>query len=170
MRLLTNRRAFLAGLTAGAALASNAVALEAISGRPILTLSGNIGAHNAADAAQFDMAAFENMGMTSIRTNTPWTDGAATFEGVLLSDVLRSVEAEGGTLRLVALNDYSVEMPIDVVARFNPLLAVKRDGKVLSRRSKGPVFLIFDFDAIGSLQDIKLESLAVWQLKEVIVR
>src|SRR4051794_26321810 len=75
-------------------------------GKPILTMTGNIGVTNENGTAVFDRQMIESLGQASFSTATPWYDGPHKFEGVPLTKLLNTVGAAGDRLVVTALNDY----------------------------------------------------------------
>ncbi|WP_083686188.1 molybdopterin-dependent oxidoreductase [Rhodoferax koreense] len=142
-------------------------AAEAEPGGPvILSVSGKI---RGAGPVDFDARALEALGTREIRTRTQWLTAPADWSGVPLDKVLASVGAAGDSLRLRALNDYSVTVPMADVVRFGPILASRLNGKGLSVRDRGPLILIYPFDHFPELNAQVYHDRAVWQLREIVV-
>lgn len=163
------RRACLA-LACSPLLATRASALEAPSGPVVLSLSGAIRQPNAGAEAHFDMAMLERMAQQSFVTRTPWYGQPRQFTGPLVRDVLRAAGAQGQVLRLRALNDYRVDMPMDDVQRFDVIAARLLDGAPMPVRDKGPLFVIYPFDSLPELRNSVYYSRAAWQLRAIDVR
>lgn len=156
-----------AGLAAAPAVAGD---LPKPQGKVVLTVTGKIGTQNSTEGAQFDLAMLENLPGRVSSVNTPWYDSRKTFEGPLGSAVLDAVGATGTTLRVVALNDYAAEIPAEDFRKHAVILATKLDGKPMSVREKGPIFVIYPFDADPSLFNEKYFNRSVWQVKSIEVR
>lgn len=156
-----------AGLAAAPAVAGD---LPKPQGKVVLTVTGKIGTQNSAEGAQFDLAMLESLPGRVSSVNTPWYDSRKTFEGPLGSAVLDAVGATGTTLRVVALNDYAAEIPAEDFRKHAVILATKLDGKPMSVREKGPIFVIYPFDADPSLFNEKYFNRSVWQVKSIEVR
>jgi hypothetical protein len=144
-----------------------ALALAQPKGDPILEITGQIGVTNRAGAAVFDREMLEATSMEKIVTTTPWHKGAVTFEGPSIAKLLRSVEANGSSVRVVALNDYSVTIPMDDFARHGVILAMKQDGKYMSIRDKGPLFVIYPYDSDAELKQQMYYARSAWQVKRI---
>ena len=140
------------------------------SSKTILTVSGNIHPTDQSQSVQFDRAALEALGTVSIETNTPWFKGAVKFEGVSLDKLMQSVGAKGERVVVVALNDYSSEIPMEDFAKYNVILALKRDGEYMPVRDKGPLFIVYPYDASPELKSQKFYSRSVWQVAKLIVK
>lgn len=146
---------------------SAAAELPSPDGPVVLTVSGDIANTNGDGVAKFDMATLEAMGGRSATMETPWTATATQFSGPLLRNVLNAVGAKGATIRLVALNDYASDIPIGDATDLETMLATRLNGKPMSVRDKGPLFLIYPFDLSASLYNEKYFSRSVWQIKEI---
>ena len=140
-----------------------AAELAAPTGPVVLTVSGAIGVRNSGDTAVFDIAALEALPKTEIRTSTPWT-GVSTFEGVSLADLLAAVGATGATIKATALNDYTVEIPA-ADATLGAIIAYRVDGKQLSVRDKGPLWIVYPFDENPALKTETNFARCIWQLQ-----
>ena len=137
---------------------------EAPQGAVILTVSGNIGVKNSADAALFDAALLDGLPQHSFIATTPWLKNPATFTGPLLKDVLQALKARGTNLRALALNDYKIDIPLDDAFKFDVILTRKVDGHVLTVREKGPIFMMYPFERFPQLKTDAYYSRCVWQL------
>jgi hypothetical protein len=147
-----------------------AAGLETPAEKPILTITGKIGASNKDGAAQFDRAMLESIGMVSFETTTPWFNGLVKFEGVPMDKLMQKVEASGQRVIVVALNDYSSELPIEDFAKYGVLLALKRNGQYMPVSDKGPLFIVYPFDSNPELKNQKFYSRSVWQITRIEVK
>ncbi len=152
-----DRRLFLLGLAttigAGESLASQ-------DGRPVLTLG-------AAESGQtnLSLADLDAMAQTELRTTTPWTEGVVSWSGPRMLDLLRAQGMGAAeTVLAVAINDYAARIPMAELERLDPILATRLNGEILSRREKGPVFVMFDFDRLSATDHEIARNYAVWQL------
>ncbi|MCO4787071.1 molybdopterin-dependent oxidoreductase [Marinomonas atlantica] len=158
-------------LALGSLLFSQAtLALEKPTGKVILTVSGNITEKNSDQGAQFDREMLLALGSDSMDTGTPWTEGVNTFSGPRLSTVLESVGAEGDTLSVTALNDYSANVPVHDAFDHNIMLAMDMNGKQMSVRDKGPIFVLYPFDEAPALNNEVIHNRSVWQVKMITVK
>jgi hypothetical protein len=138
--------------------------------RPILTISGKISVTNKDNTAQFDRAMLESMGLVTVETTTPWHEGKVKFEGVPLDKLMKQVGASGQRVVVVALNDYTTEIPIDDFGKFNVILAIKRNGEYMPVRDKGPLFVIYPYDSSPDLKTQTYYARSAWQVAKIIVR
>ncbi len=145
-------------------------ALERPAGPVVLTIKGLIRIPNQGVQADFDMPMLERLPQTSFSTRTPWYAHARKFTGPLLRDLLAATGAHGSSLRALALNDYWVELPADDAMRFDVIVARLLDDQPMAVRDKGPLFLIYPFDAQPELRNPVHYSRSAWQLRTIEVR
>ncbi len=139
-------------------------------GRVILTVSGAIEHANADGIARFDRAMIERIGITKIATTTSWTDGVTQFEGVLARDLLRAVGATGDVVTARAINDYSIEIPRSDFESYDVLFALRMNGVDLTRRDKGPLWVVYPRDKHPELRDPKVDAKWIWQLVQLDIK
>lgn len=116
---------------------------------------------------EFTRSHLEALGLTTIRTTTPWHNGVQQFEGVRLDALMKTVGAEGKTAHVMALNKYRTEIPVSDFTQFGPILALKRDGQYMEVRDKGPLFVIYPFDSRPELKSELYYSRSAWQVRAV---
>ena len=148
----------------------NAFGLSVPTGDVILTVSGKIAQTNAHGRADFDRDMLEQLKGRTTRTQTPWMEGKSAFSGPLLRELLAAVGATGKTLKIRALNDYVVDVPVSDAFDHDTILATRLDGSIMSVRDKGPLFLIYPFDREPALYNEKYFALSIWQISEIEVR
>ena len=141
-------------------------AIPTPSGRKFFTVTGNISGANMDGAAVFDAATLERIGVVQYTTETAWSDNPITFDGVLLSAVLDVIGADSGasSLKITALNDYAIEVPIDDAREWPTMLALKADGKYMSVRDKGPLWLVYPRHMNAQLGNDKYNARWIWQI------
>lgn len=166
--LSATRRHFLAAVPAlmGASLVSASVT----PGPALLTVSGSVRRPDGERVAEFDLARLEGLPQHQIQTGTPWHTGKPAFSGPLLREVLKAAGAEGKTLRMTALNDYRVDIPADDVQRYDVIVARLLDGRAMTVREKGPLFVMYPFDKHPDLRNTVYFSRCIWQLRRIEVR
>ncbi len=93
-----------------------------------------------------------------------------TFEGSCWPIFSTSSGAGRADARATALNEYEIAIPASDAAEFGVLLAMSMDGKPLSRRDKGPIWIVYPRDGISRIQDERYDARWVWQLSKIEVR
>lgn len=165
------RRSFITTTVALAGLlATSAFALDAPTGRAILTISGAITQPNAGAVAKLDMKMIEALPQQTFTTRTPWFDKPVTFTGPLLADVMAAVGAKGSALAATAINDYTITIPMDDVNARKVIMARLIDGKPIPVREKGPLFVVYPFDTDATLRTSVYYERSIWQLKSLDVK
>lgn len=133
-------------------------------GPVLLTVSGEISNRNSTDGAVFDLEMLRALGEAEIVTDTIWTPGPQTFTGVSLARLLEAVGAQGTTLNATAINDYSVTIPVSDATPDGPIIAYALDGTAMSRRDKGPLWVIYPFSSDPAYRTEVIYSRSIWQL------
>lgn len=101
---------------------------------------------------------------------TPWTNDETSFTGPLLRDVLQTFgvkNTENGELILRAHNDYSVRLPLSDAFKNMPILAMQRDGVLMTIRDNGPYWLIYPWHQDKSLRNEVFYARSVWMIKSI---
>ena len=149
---------------------ANAQALLKPTGPVILTVSGKISQRNSVNSTEFDAQMLRALPQSQIVTKTPWKAPAARYSGPGLKDLLSAVGAQGQVLRLIAADRYEVEIPLEDVTRYGPVLAIRMDDKELNIRNRGPVLLMYPFDRYPEIDSEVYYGRSVWQLERIIVQ
>lgn len=102
-------------------------------------------------------------------TETVWTEGVQRFDGVWLADLVELLEPTGGLLELSALNEYLVEFETQEVPTSKALVAYLHNGAPMSARSKGPLWVVFPYDAGPQFRTELTYMMSIWQLDRIIV-
>ena len=134
-------------------------------GEVVLTATGAI--HAASGAMEFDMAALKALPSVSFATTTPWTKGVTTFKGVELKDFLTAIGARGQRLHCVAMDDYAIDIPASDAVGGGPILAYQSDGKPMTARDKGPLWIVYPYDAKAEYRSAVVYSQSIWQLRRI---
>lgn len=136
----------------------------------VLTVTGNITQTNQGDAAVFDYDMLSELEQGQIETVNPWADGMNTYSGPLGTAILDAVGAQGNQLVLQALNDYSAPVPASDLSEFSTVFATHQNGRRLSVRDRGPLFLIYPFSRFPELESERYHNRSVWQIDRVQVQ
>ena len=124
----------------------------------------------AADAEElnFTLDELSALPQTTIVTENEFTTGAVEYRGPLVRDVLEHLSLdEVEMLRFTAANDYYVDIPTSDFRRYNAILALEADGKQLSRRDKGPLWLMYPISDNPDLQDPVYVHRLIWQVVRI---
>ena len=136
-------------------------------GKILLTVTGNIEVTNADSGAQFDYEMLSQLGMVDKNIATQWTGNNSVFTGVLTREIMELVGAKGTWVRATAANDYSVNIPLTDLTRFETMLAVSKNGERMTLRDKGPLWLLYPNDSRPDNSDLAIKKRMVWQLESL---
>lgn len=128
----------------------------------LLTVATDEGHEHSLSLGELD--ALPQSGFT---TTTIWTDGPQAFRGVMILDLLSELGESGSRLTLVAANGYRVERAAEELQLEGALLAYRRNGATMSLREKGPVWLVYDYDADPAYRTEVTYANSIWQLDRI---
>ena len=145
------------------------MAIPEPAGPVILTVSGRI---KSGKPVRFDLATLESLGLIRFTTLTSWTDGAG---GVRRGAAVGPAGCRRGRSRRHVPEPYrrstisKARRPIADGRKWPVMLALKRDGEYMSRRDRGPIWMIYPQHAYPELGQREYFSRWVWQLKAITV-
>jgi hypothetical protein len=84
--------------------------------------------------------------------------------------LLEHVGAKGETADVMALNNYQTAIPVADFTTYPVILATKMDGEPMTVRNKGPLFIMYPFDAVPELQTELYLSRAAWQVRTITIK
>jgi hypothetical protein len=155
-------------------VASSVVALTllaaAASAQTLLTLT-NPSLPAASGQIELDEAALKALPQHTLKTKNEFVTGVAEFTGPLASDVIALIGRSNANIAVMtAANDYSVEIPLGEFTKYEVIFAMTMNGVPLSRRDKGPIWVIYPMDQYPELQDPSFNNRLIWQLVKVELR
>lgn len=115
-------------------------------------------------AINFDLAALDALAQQSFRTRTPWTPGPYNFSGPSLKAILDAAGAHYGIVTAAAANNYTVAMPVQDASSAAPVVVTRINGKTFGLRDKGPLWILYPFDADAKYRNEVNDSRSIWQL------
>lgn len=167
--MFTRLGPFAFGLALACVTATTAFAqpVPAPSETPILTVSGQLETTNVGDTVVFDANTLADLGTVTIETNTIWTEGVSTFEGVPLKTLVDLAGVDGGRLLASAINNYQVEIPVSDAVEGGPIIAFLMNGERMSVRDKGPLWVIYPYDQNADYRSEVTYSRSIWQVDRI---
>ncbi len=142
---------------------------SAVVAEPFLTLE-NVENSTVIELSEDDLHALDQH---EVLTENDFVDGMASFVGPLARDIVALLIEEDGELdasklvTLTAVNDYSVEVPIEDFIEYDVIFALTQNGEKLSRRDKGPIWLVYPMSEHDELQTPLHNDRMIWQLVRV---
>ena len=140
---------------------ANADDVVAIKTDIILTVSSGM------DVLTLDRSDLSKLTVTSFDTSTIWTDGIHTFTGVSVKTLIDLIGVTNGMLRATAINNYAIEIPVSDAVNEGPIIAYLMDGKKMSVRDKGPLWIVYPYDANPDYRSEVVYSRSIWQLDRI---
>ena len=134
-------------------------------GPVILEVEGAIARTNGDGIMRYDREMLEALGSTEVVTETPWTEGQVAFQGVLGRALMADLGVGAEEIHATALNDYTVTIPTADLENYDAIFALRMNGKTLSIRERGPIWVIYPWSDNPSLQNEVYYSRSIWQLK-----
>ncbi len=132
---------------------------------PALVLSR--GPENA-EILEFTIEQLEALPQVTIETENEFTDGVVAYRGPLVRDVIEHLAlGSAEVLRFKAANDYFVDIPTSDFRKYNVILAMEADGVRLSRRDKGPLWLMYPISDHEELRDPNYIHRLIWQVVRI---
>ncbi|WP_417617159.1 molybdopterin-binding protein [Oceanisphaera sp.] len=144
--------------------------LQAVSEPVILSVYGDIRI-NDRHYGRMDFTLSELQALTQghITTTHPWTREPRSYQGVdlnvLFGFLFRHRRVLG--LQLETLNDFSVAVDWSEIAPLSPILAWQENGTLMTRRNKGPLWLMLPFERLSDIQQTNYVPLMAWQLRAI---
>lgn len=168
---MLTRRAFattVSGLAFAAVIRPRlSFALAPPTGTPLLTVSGRITTTNGPAGAVFDRAMLDALPQGRFVNANKWDPERRAYSGPWLKDVVAAVGATGRRLKVTALNDYAVTMPLPADQPHQPILASRIDDQPISARGKGPLWVMYDFGSDPAVHNADTDAWAVWNVKSI---
>lgn len=139
-----------------------APALPVLAGAPALEL---VRQTESVELSLDDLAA---MPQVTVATENEFTDGKVAYRGPLVRDLLARLQLDRlDSVRFVAANDYYVDIPTQDFLDYDVILAMEADGERLSRREKGPLWLMYPISDHAELESPIYLRRLIWQVVRI---
>lgn len=132
----------------------------------VLTLSGKVPGGNVT-LTRDAIAKLPQHELTEQPTSFP---GPVAFKGPLLADVLKLAGATGGDMTLSAADDYKVDILADEMTKYQPILAIDKDGARMAPDDFGPFFVMWPFKEKPEIDSELFQAKAIWSVVKIEVR
>lgn len=135
---------------------------------PLLTISGAIGHTNAGNTIIMDRATIEQVGLVEYQVTDPFEHRPITYRGVLMRDLLTlwQVDAHAKTMKLTAINDYQVEIPLEDFSMYPVLFAMQADGAYMEVSYRGPAMIVYPIETY-EFDTRTNQRKWIWQIKSI---
>lgn len=92
------------------------------------------------------------------------------FKGPSLTEVLKLAGATGGDITVSAADDYKVEITAADLAKFDPILAIEKDGVRMAPDDFGPFFVMWPFKEKPEIDIEAYQAKAIWTVVKIEVK
>jgi len=161
MRTMTRRALLAAGLLVTIMTSVGASADDAV-----LVLSGKVPGGQVT-LTRDEIAKLPQRQLTEQPTSFP---EALDFKGPLLTDVLKLAGATGEDTTLTAADDYKVDILGDEMKKYNPILAIEKNGVRMPPDDFGPFFVMWPFKEKPEIDNELFQGKAIWTVVKIEVR
>ncbi|WP_319823438.1 molybdopterin-dependent oxidoreductase [Thalassovita sp.] len=134
---------------------------------PVLSIVTLDEDENVIATRTLSMADLRALPAAEFATTTIWTEGMHTFRGVWLGDLMAHLGITQERVEFSALNEYVVEIPMQDMVPGGPLLAYEQNGKQMSAREKGPLWVVFPYDSAQKYQTESVYAQSIWQMDRI---
>lgn len=112
-----------------------------------------------------DEAALAALPQVEFETATPWTLGTHRYSGPTLKSVLAQQQVDSASaIDVAALNGYQQRVDLSLFAKVPLTLVRYQDDKPLTRRNKGPLWLLVPLSAHPDMDVSAIHNNMVWQV------
>ena len=129
-------------------------------------MRGLISTTNDGDSLRLGTDTLDQLGVLGVGMYEPWVKKQLSFQGIWLADLLRvaGVEESATHVRLIALDDYEVDLTMAEVDEGGIFLATKTEsGAPLPIEEGGPTRIVF-MDGVKAGENA---GQWIWSLKEL---
>ena len=81
-----------------------------------------------------------------------------------------TLDVSEGMIEATAINDYAVEIPMEDAVSDGPIIAYANNDKEMSRRGKGPLWIVYPYDSDVKYQTETIYSRSIWQLNRLAIK
>lgn len=121
-----------------------------------------------AGSRMVDVAEIEALGLRRLATRSPWVEGERVFDGVPLATFLDAVGlADSEAVMMRALDNYTQVIPRADWEEAGAFLATRLDGRPLTRRTQGPVQLVFPISDRPELDTPQRKPRWIWLIRSI---
>lgn len=124
--------------------------------------------HGGLKKQAFTLADLDALPQQDFTTSTIWTTEPTRFSGPSLSAVMETSGLIAEVLTLRAANDYSITMNTSMLEENAPIVATRINGKTFGLRERGPLWVVFPYDAASRYRSEHTFASSIWQLTDVL--
>jgi hypothetical protein len=119
------------------------------------------------ETIQLSLEELDALAQIEFTTNTVWLSVETHFSGVSLKALLRQFAMNGNKIEMVALDGYSVSMPVADLEENAPIISTRLNGEIIPIRENGPYWVVFPYDSDPKYQTEINFARSIWQLTHI---
>jgi len=119
------------------------------------------------ETIQLSLEELDALAQIEFTTNTVWLSVETHFSGVSLKALLRQFAMNGNKIEMVALDGYSVSMPVADLEENAPIISTRLNGEIIPIRKNGPYWVVFPYDSDPKYQTEINFARSIWQLTHI---
>ena len=158
----TTRRAF--GI--GCLLVTTMTSFGALADDAVLIFSGRVPGGEVT-LTRDEIAKLPQRELTEQPTSFPQP---LKFKGPSLTEVLKLAGSTGGGITLSAADDYKVDITADEMKKYDPILALEKDGVRMAPDDFGPFFVMWPFKENPEIDIEAYQAKAIWSVVKIEVK
>lgn len=121
-----------------------------------------------ADPVEMTLEDLSRLPQATIVTENDFANGRVAYRGPLVRDVLAAARLDAAqVLRFSAANDYFIDIPVLDFRRFDVIIAMEANGEKLSRRDKGPLWMMYPISDHAELREPPYIHRLIWQVVRI---
>ena len=119
------------------------------------------------ETIHLNLEELDALAQTEFVTSTIWSSGEIHFSGVSLKALLKHMQFRGINIEMIALDGYTVSMPIADLEDNAPIISTRLNGEIMSIRRNGPYWVVFPYDSDPKYQTEVNFARSIWQLTHI---
>lgn len=119
-------------------------------------------------SVEYNLEELEALPQTKYVSGNPFFDGEQEYSGPLLREIFKDAGLlDQDSVSMRAINEYTINFPVADASKFDVVVATRINGKLLSVRDKGPLWVMYPFSHHEELSDPVYKGRTVWQLVKI---
>lgn len=134
----------------------------------LLTVTGKVKNVNHDKTILMDRATIEAVGLVEYTVTDPFEQRPIRYRGVLMRNLLALWQVADGatTVKLTALNDYTIDIPLAEFQQYPILFALQSDGVYMKPDYRGPAMLVYPVDQY-KFDPLIVQQNWIWQITAI---
>lgn len=110
----------------------------------------------------------EEFGIRSLETVSTWTGSkTVAYRGVALLDILQRHGIDDPIIEVGAENGFVSKIPLELIEKYDPIVAFEADGQALDFTTRGPLSLIWPRSGNPEVLSETMDGMWTWYMNEI---